>query len=322
MVGKITTPPVSEIPDLIEFWDFGRNIPLGLDPSRVTVGSAYKCWFKCRDIPNHSFIARPREIIRGRGCGVCRGFQLHRGFNDFESCLPYESYFWDYDANRCNPWEIIKSSHEKFWFICEVGHSFYTALSKVYSGRWCSYCSGHRVISGENDLATTHPDIASQIDPSSGIDPTTIKSYSNHRVPWICLNDPSHRWTAIVANRTKRGDGCAVCGQALKRSKMEVEIFNWIDSTLLPGLEVVPNDKTVLDGKHIDIYIPSLRIGFEYNGNYWHRDKGDPEGPSAFKEKLAKSKGIRLYTIWEDDWANDRTTWENFIVRCINLTGP
>lgn len=320
MVGKITTPPVAEVPELIEFWDFGRNSQLGLDPARITAGSSYKCWFRCTISGEHSFTARPSEILRGRGCGVCRGFQLLRGFNDFESCLPYESYFWDYSANRCNPWDIVKSSHEKFWFICEEGHPFHIALSKVYSGRWCSYCSGHRAVPGVNDLSTSHPDIASQIDPSSGVDPTAIKTYSNKKVAWICPNEPSHRWTAIVANRTKRGDGCTVCDQARKRSKMEVEIFDWISSTLLPELEVVPNDKTVLDGKHIDIYVPSLRLGFEYNGNYWHKDKGDPDGPSASKEKLALAKGVKLYTIWEDDWVNDRSTWEEFIVRAINLT--
>ena len=97
-------------------------------------------------------------------------------------------------------------------------------------------------------------------------------------------------------------------------------MFEWISKTLAPHLEVIPNDTSVLGGKHIDIYIPSLRLGFEYNGNYWHKDKGDPDGPSAQKERLALEKGVTLHTIWEDDWTSDRSTWEEFIVNAINLT--
>lgn len=320
MAGKVTTLTISEVPELMEFWDFGMNDNMGIDPKNTTLGSASPCWFSCRNYLDHSFTARPRDILRGRGCGVCRGFQLLKGFNDFESCLPYESYFWDYDNNSRNPWEVIKSSHEKFWFVCEEGHPFYVSLSKVYAGRWCPYCSGRMAIPGKNDLLTTHPNIAAQIDPSSGIDASTIKTFSNHRLSWVCPINPEHRWEAIVANRTKRGDGCSICAQAQKRSRMEIEIFDWVDSKLTPGMEVIPNDRSVLDGKHIDIYIPSLRLGFEYNGNYWHKDKGDPEGPSARKEKLAAEKGVTLHTIWEDDWTSDRSTWEEFIANAISLT--
>lgn len=319
MAGKITTPLVSEVPELIKIWDLRRNAKIGNYPDKITVGSGKRVWFKCTNYLDHSFSSKPAEIVRGRGCGVCSGFQVWRGFNDFESHHPYESYFWDYSENRCRPSEVVKSSHEKFWFICEAGHRFHTSLSRIYSGRWCPHCSGHRVIPGVNDLASTHPQLVDQIDPRFEVDPTRIKTYSNRKIGWICSNNPDHKWTSVVANRTKRGDGCAICDQARKRSKAEIEIFNWIDTTLCPDLEVVPNDKSVLDGKHIDIYIPALKVGFEYNGNYWHKDKDDPTGPSVAKVILAQERGVNLYTIWEDDWRSDRTHWEEHIVKCIGL---
>lgn len=320
MVGKVTTPLVYESPTLIALWDFKRNKSIGRDPKKVSMGSGIKCWFHCNNGLDHSFYSAVANLKRGRGCAVCAGKQVWRGFNDFESVYPYESYFWDYERNSYKPWEVSQARHDKFYFICEEGHKFMISPAKISIGRWCSYCSGRLAIPGVNDIATTHPTIASQLDPSTGVDPSSIKTYSNKTYRWICPDDPTHIYTAIVMNRTRRGDGCPVCGLTRKRSRAEIEIFTWIDEDLLPTVEVVPNDKTVLDGKHIDIYIPALSLGFEYNGNYWHKDKGDPDGPSAQKERLAREKGVTLYTIWEDDWTSDRSTWEEFIVNAINLT--
>jgi hypothetical protein len=70
--------------------------------------------------------------------------------------------------------------------------------------------------------------------------------------------------------------------------------------------EIVENDRTILDGKEIDIYLPDLHLGFEFNGIYWHS--------SIFKDRTYHQskflscwlKGIQLIQIWEDDW-QDRT---------------
>ena len=386
----MANPTISDVPDLLKLWDSERNDNIGHDPSKITTGTRTKSWFRCGNGYPHSFLARPSDIINlGRVCGVCAGKQVCRGFNDFESqcpyesyfwdytknsiqpwkvakgsnksywflceeahpfsmkpnsiyfgsswcpyCsgrsvwrgvsdfesqCPYESYFWDYTKNQCNPWEVSKSNGKKFWFVCEEGHSFGSRLYNISIQRsWCPYCAGKLVIPGVNDLLTTYPDIASQLDPSYGYDPSVIATYSNKKVHWQCRSNPDHLWSAYVYNRTGKGVGCPHCSP--QRSKAEISMFEWVSSELVPQLEVIPNDTTVLGGKHIDIYIPSLKLGFEYNGNYWHPDKGDPDGPSAQKEKMAAEKGVTLFTIWEDDWTSDRSTWEEFIVRTINLT--
>ena len=79
----------------------------------------------------------------------------------------------------------------------------------------------------------------------------------------------------------------------------EKNILGIVKRLLGEDVEVREN-VSILDGRHIDIYIPSLKIGFEYNGNYWHtnKQKNDTNYHKS-KTDIALSKGIRLYHIWE-----------------------
>ena len=51
-------------------------------------------------------------------------------------------------------------------------------------------------------------------------------------------------------------------------SKAEKEISEFIKSN---GIEC-RRDRKILEGKEIDVYVPSVNIGFEYNGNLWHSE--------------------------------------------------
>lgn len=56
------------------------------------------------------------------------------------------------------------------------------------------------------------------------------------------------------------------------------------------------------DGLEIDIYLPDLKIGFEFNGLYWHSEKFKEKNYHLKKTDYFKEKGIRIIHIWEDDW--------------------
>lgn len=96
------------------------------------------------------------------------------------------------------------------------------------------------------------------------------------------------------------GKSCPKCGNHL--SYGEDEIYDFIVSFF--GKEnVIKCDKKVLDGKEIDIYIPSKKIGFEFNGIRWHSEKFN-KGKYYHLEKrnLAKERGITLIHIFEDEY--------------------
>jgi len=48
--------------------------------------------------------------------------------------------------------------------------------------------------------------------------------------------------------------------------------------------------------------LPELNIGFEFNGVFWHSDKFKDDKYHYKKNKLSLENGVKLYTIWEDDW--------------------
>lgn len=88
-------------------------------------------------------------------------------------------------------------------------------------------------------------------------------------------------------------------------SNAEQALYKYIKS-IYPG-EVNKNVKSVLkdeSGKYyeIDIYIPELKIGIEYNGLYWHSELQKPKEYHFNKSKIADSLGIRLINIYEDEW--------------------
>ena len=70
---------------------------------------------------------------------------------------------------------------------------------------------------------------------------------------------------------------------------------------------------TELDGKEIDIYSPSLKLGIEYNGNYWHSELYKSPNYHQEKSLLAKEKGIQLVHIWEYEWINKQEILEYLI---------
>jgi hypothetical protein len=63
--------------------------------------------------------------------------------------------------------------------------------------------------------------------------------------------------------------------------------------------KIIVNDRTAIAPKEIDIYLPELKIGFEFNGKYWHPGDGSRE---KHKSAECDAAGIRLIHVWEIDW--------------------
>lgn len=63
----------------------------------------------------------------------------------------------------------------------------------------------------------------------------------------------------------------------------------------------------------MDVFVPSLNVGFEFNGLYWHSEGF--VGRTFHRDKVmeARERGIRLIHVWEDDWECHRAIMERFI---------
>ena len=99
------------------------------------------------------------------------------------------------------------------------------------------------------------------------------------------------------------GQGCPKC--AFTYSKGEKELFDFIKS-ILGEENVTQHNRGILKGEEIDIYIPSLKFGIEYNGLYWHSEISKGKDYHLNKTIKCNNAGIRLFHIFEDEWLNKK----------------
>jgi hypothetical protein len=101
------------------------------------------------------------------------------------------------------------------------------------------------------------------------------------------------------ARRGINNKQCTVCYQVEDtQSFKETEVFEFI-SSIYNG-EII---RSYRDGLEIDIYLPNLNIGFEFNGLYWHSELFKQKNYHLDKLDHFRKRGIRIINIWEDDWS-------------------
>lgn len=113
-------------------------------------------------------------------------------------------------------------------------------------------------------------------------------------------------------------------------SRLEKTVVEYVRS-VYHGL-IEENVKYVLGGRELDIYLPELRLGIEFDGTYWHADPRFYDGNFMIvnrtaaeiwkkdreKDILCEQKGIRLVRINEYDWLSNRRTCERSILSVLN----
>lgn len=73
------------------------------------------------------------------------------------------------------------------------------------------------------------------------------------------------------------------------------------------------------DNQELDIYIPDLKLGIEFNGLYWHNEYFKDKYAHINKFKFFKDKNIQLITIWEDDWIMKNDIVKSIILNKLRL---
>lgn len=95
----------------------------------------------------------------------------------------------------------------------------------------------------------------------------------------------------------------------------EKEMMNWVLSL---GLEAY-KDKKILNGKELDIYIPSHNIAIEHNGVYYHSDLFTPNDYHLNKTTVCEENGIQLLHIWSDEWKYKKNIVKSIIKNQLGL---
>ena len=110
---------------------------------------------------------------------------------------------------------------------------------------------------------------------------------------------------------------CKHCENFNGTSKSEKDIVEFI-RTIAPSENIVENDRSVLNPKELDIYIPDKNLAFEYDGLYWHCDEDGDVKKHLHTTLDCEAKGIHLVHIFENEWLDKQDIVKS---RIRNLLG-
>lgn len=111
---------------------------------------------------------------------------------------------------------------------------------------------------------------------------------------------------------------CKHCSPEYKDYKPAIKIYELLDDA---GITYLKNDRTIIKPYELDIYIPSLKVAFEVNGNFWHSELlGRTKDYHINKTKMCNEKGVKLFHIYEDEIANKWNIVESRIKSTIGLS--
>ena len=209
-------------------------------------------------------------------------------------CLMAE---WDWEENeKCNldPRKLTPGSGKKANWICHKGHKWITSIyHRAIRGSKCPYCSNRKILPGYNDLQSQCPELMSEWDfELNTMDPSTVAVKSNKVAKWVCPK--GHKYSKAIYKRVV-GESCPVCARARSTSFPEQCFFFYTKKCYS---DAVNSYKELFDnGMELDIYIPSIRTGIEYDGVFWHDRNALPREEKKYQ--ICKENQVRLLRIKE-----------------------
>lgn len=98
----------------------------------------------------------------------------------------------------------------------------------------------------------------------------------------------------------------------------EQELANWIQSL---GVTVVTNCReTLANRQELDIVVPEHQLAIEFCGLFWHNDLRLSRDYHLRKLERAQELGLRLITVFEDEWDQRPDVVKNRILQSLNIS--
>ena len=281
-------------PEIANEWNYKKNGDL--EPTDVSFGSNKKVFWRCKE--GHEWLSTVNNRTNGnRGCPYCANKKVWVGYNDLATKNPELAKEWNHEKNGdLNPTDVASNSNKKVWWKCNKGHEWKTSINNRNNGSGCPYCANQKVLVGYNDLATIHPELAKEWDyeKNNGLKPEDFIAGSNKKVWWRCRKE-HHSWLASIGKRV-RGNGCPKCKNYMKTSFPEQAVYHYVHLYFPDAINGYTDGFN--NQMELDIYIPSLHIGIEYDGVAWHNNKASRKREQR-KWKICKDNDITLIRIKE-----------------------
>lgn len=196
-----------KFPNLKAFYHPDNSIPF----ESLSYGSNKKVQWCCEKGHEYGQTVS-HKTGRGLGCPYCSG-RYATVENNLLLAYPEVAKQFDSIKSATTPDQITPKSNRKFWWKCSEGHSYQTTPSKKTREDLpygCPFCSGYQ-IDETNSFGHLFPEYAKEfLTEINGVDPYSVSCGRSTRYAWKC-SEAGHTFYASIADRTRRGDGCAYC---------------------------------------------------------------------------------------------------------------
>lgn len=267
----------------------------------------------CITCPEHGdFWQDPHNHLKGKGCPIC-GKSIFRSKKYTTEQFINEAKKIHGDKYDYSKTEYLLNK-TKLCITCPEHGDFWQVPYLHLSGCGCPDCAVVQNSDAKRKLKEDFIKEANKIHDNK-YDYSQVE-YKNGRdkIKIIC---PEHGefWQAPFHHL--QGNGCPKCVH--HTSKAETEIYDFIKS-IVGADNVKQSVRNIIPPKEIDIYIPSLKIGIEYNGLYFHQKNIRYH---IDKTNACKQKGIKLIQIFEDEYRNHKdivlSKLSHILGKCDNL---
>ncbi|MBR2681939.1 MAG: zinc-ribbon domain-containing protein [Atopobiaceae bacterium] len=270
----------TRFPEIASEWNTEKNG--GLNPCDVAFATHMKVWWVCNKhgVPCEWQAAVNSRTSRGHGCPIC-GQERSTAFHETPSAGESLAELYPKIADEWHPtknggltaYDVKGKSSKRVWWLGKCGHEWQSAISgRVNQDSGCAFCSGKKLLPGFNDLLTVRPDIAEEWHPTknNGLLPSDVTAHNKKSVWW--LGKCGHEWKAGVGNCVDQRSGCPICNSHNHTSFPEKALFYYVSMAYPDALSNYMPDVEKFGRREIDIFVPSIGTGIEYDGERWHQN--------------------------------------------------
>ena len=144
-----------------------------------------------------------------------------------------------------------------------------------------------------------------------------LEEFNNVReeYEWICTKCNSVFIDNINNGKIPRCSVCFPCtGNNISYQEIEISKF-----CLLYFPNIIRNDRSILNGKELDIYLPDIKLAIEFNGLYWHSELNGKDKYYHLNKTLeCEKQNIRLIHIFEDEWVLSQDIVKSILLAKFN----
>jgi Protein of unknown function (DUF723). len=235
--------------------------------------------------------------IKGQGCPECYK-ELSR-LNEENLIKQFRKVHGDkynYDKLVFNGWR------EKVIITCPIHGDFEQLIHTHKKGSECQQCGKIKQINAQTSNSSKLIDRFIKLHEDKYLYGKVEYKGMREKITITC---PIHGdFDQLPCNHLYNEHGCPSCSNNF--SKPEEELRQFIQS-LIPSAyktrigEIIPKQE-------LDVYIPSRKIAFEFQGEYWHNElyNHKVKERDERKRQSCQKLEIKLYEIWENDWNNNK----------------